>query len=61
MTEPYYGSYTYPRWMIALAWVVNICIALPIPIVAVYKICKNPGSSLLEVNHVIVKFAKKKC
>lgn len=44
MVPPAYGDYNYPGWAIGFGWTVAMCSVLPMPVVAIYKICKAKGT-----------------
>lgn len=43
------GDYVYPTWANALGWILSGTSMLAIPVVAVYQICRTPGS-FIEVS-----------
>ncbi|ESO12934.1 hypothetical protein HELRODRAFT_188048 [Helobdella robusta] len=43
-----YGSYVYPRWADVMGWSMSLCSVIWIPIVAVWKICKEYDGSICK-------------
>lgn len=45
-----YGSYVYPKWADGLGWLMSFASIIWIPIVAIWKICKERDGNVLKVN-----------
>uniref|UniRef100_A0A8C6SZ12 Transporter n=1 Tax=Neogobius melanostomus TaxID=47308 RepID=A0A8C6SZ12_9GOBI len=43
-TPPSYGTVPYPGWAIALGWCISVFVLMWIPVIALYKFIKAPGS-----------------
>ncbi|GIY82079.1 sodium- and chloride-dependent glycine transporter 2 [Caerostris darwini] len=39
-----YNDYVYPEWSVIIGWLLALCSICPIPIVAVWKVCKEKGN-----------------
>ena len=52
-----YGTeYVFPPWANALGWLMALCSVIWIPVVALYKICREDEGSLVKVKDIFTCF-----